>query len=71
MWNSFGGNYVKFENLEGHDLLDFDAYVHITSPIRRLIDLLNIMTLQHSLGLFIFNDQSRSFYNKWTEPDGI
>ena len=48
--------------------MTLDAYTHITSPIRRLVDLLNIMTLQHSLGLFIFNDQSRSFYDKWTEP---
>ena len=71
MWNSFGGNYVKFENIESHDLLDFDAYVHITSPIRRLIDLLNIMTLQHSLGLLEFNEQSELFYKKWTEPDSF
>jgi len=71
MWNSFGGTYVTFDNIEGHDLLDLDAYVHITSPIRRLIDLLNIMTLQHSLGLLTFNDQSRAFYDKWTAPEAF
>ena len=66
MWNSFGGSYVKFEHIQGHDLLEFDAYVHITSPIRRLVDLLNIMTLQSSLGLLEFNESSDAFYKKWT-----
>ena len=56
MWNSFGGNYVQYENIQGHDLLDFAPYVHITSPIRRLIDLLNIMVLQDSLELLAFNE---------------
>ena len=44
--HSFGGKYTKYDNLESHDMLDFDAYVHITSPIRRLPDLLNILKLQ-------------------------
>ena len=51
MWNSFGGKYVKFHEVEGHDMLELDAYIHITSPIRRLVDLLNIMELQKVLGL--------------------
>ena len=33
-------------------MLELDAYVHITSPIRRLVDLLNIMILQDKLGLY-------------------
>ena len=69
MWNSFGGNYVMFENIESHDILDFDAYIHITSPIRRLIDLLNIMVFQNAVGLFAFNEKSKRFYDKWTEED--
>lgn len=71
MWNSFGGNYVQYENIQGHDLLDFDAYVHITSPIRRLIDLLNIMVLQDSLELLAFNEHSNIFYKKWTEKSSF
>ena len=71
MWNSFGGNYVQYENIQGHDLLDLDAYVHITSPIRRLIDLLNIMVLQDSLELLAFNEHSNIFYKKWTEKSSF
>jgi hypothetical protein len=66
MWNSFGGQYVNYENKESHDMLELDAYVHITSPIRRLVDLLNIMAIQDSLGLMTLEDGRLEFYNKWT-----
>ena len=49
-WNSQGGKYSK--DFGQHDMLELDAYVHITSPIRRLVDLLNIMILQDKLGLY-------------------
>lgn len=43
-WLSIYGQYVVFnenqENIE-HSLLNLRTYVHITSPIRRLVDLLN------------------------------
>ena len=51
MWNSSGGQYVKYDNINSHDMLQLDAYVHITSPIRRLVDILNIMIIQDSLNL--------------------
>ena len=66
MWNSTGGSYLKYENMESHDILDLDAYIHITSPIRRLVDLLNIIQLQDSLGIFKFNAKMKDFYNRWT-----
>ena len=40
-------------------------YTHITSPIRRLVDLLNSITLQKHLGLWNFNNNAIEFYNKW------
>ena len=70
-WNSTGGNYVKFENIEGHEILDLDAYVHITSPIRRLVDLLNIIQLQDVLGISKFNEKSLNFYNRWTNKEAF
>ena len=42
-WMSSGGRYVNYDNIAEHQLLDLEAYIHITSPIRRLIDLLNII----------------------------
>ena len=66
MWNSFGGKYVKFNEVEGHDMLELDAYIHITSPIRRLVDLLNIIELQKVLGIVDLSESSEEFYRKWT-----
>ena len=66
MWNSSGRMYCKFENFKSHDFLDFESYVHITSPIRRLVDLLNIIQLQKSLKLTTMSEDAETFYNKWT-----
>ena len=71
MWNSFGGKYCKFKDLESHDMLELDAYVHITSPIRRLVDLLTMLELQRCLGLYNFNENTIIFYNKWTNDSAI
>jgi exoribonuclease R len=71
IWHSFGGKYTKYEKMESHDMLDFDAYVHITSPIRRLPDFLNILKLQDVLGLVKLEGDALDFYNKWTSDKSI
>ena len=68
IWKSTSGQYINGEEVEtikGHDLLDLEAYIHITSPIRRLVDLLNIIQLQENLGLIQLGNQARVFYLKW------
>jgi exoribonuclease R len=53
IWNSTSGQYIDIsadsEVSISHDLLDLEAYIHITSPIRRLVDLLNIIKFQQTL----------------------
>lgn len=65
-WYSSGGNYVKFENTTSHEMLSLDIYVHITSPIRRLVDLLNIIKLQETLGISQMDEKCDKFYERWT-----
>ena len=67
IWQSSSGQYTNFINRENHDLMasSIEDYLHITSPIRRLVDLLNIMKLQHLLKLNKFTDAANNFYNKW------
>ena len=71
IWNSYGGKYCKYIDLERHDMLELDAYVHITSPIRRLVDLLTMMKLQESLKLVEWGEEATSFYNYWTSDTSI
>ena len=43
LWNQMNSQYIPFADSMNsrHDLLDVDHYTHMTSPIRRLVDLLN------------------------------
>ena len=70
-WNSGGGVYCSRDNLSGHEMLKFDAYVHITSPIRRLVDLLNIMQLQTSLGIWRPGEKARAFHDEWSSASSL
>jgi hypothetical protein len=69
IWNSSSGQYLDgsllAENGARHELLDIEAYIHITSPIRRLVDLLNIMKLQQCIGIITLSDNGNAFYTKW------
>jgi exoribonuclease R len=70
MWNSTAGQYINGSELSNgqqtrHDVLDMEAYIHITSPIRRLVDLLNMIQFQKVLGLVSLSEQVNDFYDKW------
>ena len=61
-------NYENDENSDKiirHDMLDLDAYIHITSPIRRLVDLLNIIKFQQVTNIIELSENSDIFYKKW------
>jgi len=76
-WNNAIGQYVLYKDdisLQ-HDMMsiykskndNINAYIHITSPIRRLVDLLNQIQFlcKHSLVDHISHD-AQEFYNKWS-----
>jgi exoribonuclease R len=67
IWNSAAGQYIDVSEIADtrHDLLDFDAYIHITSPIRRLVDLLNMIKFQSTLGIIHLSENTNKFYEKW------
>ena len=71
MWNSSCGQYINGSKIQDtiehirHDVLEMDAYIHITSPIRRLVDLLNIIKFQEIKKLIKLSSNSIGFYDKW------
>lgn len=70
IWNSSSGQYIDINTIKpndvyNHDFLEMDAYLHITSPIRRIIDLLNIIQLQHFLNIGLLSKEAYAFYDVW------
>ena len=67
IWNSGSGQYMDGSEIINtrHELLDMDAYIHITSPIRRLVDLLNMIKFQQVKKVAKLSENSNLFYEKW------
>ena len=67
IWNSASGQYINGSEIVDtrHEILDVEAYIHITSPIRRLVDLLNMIKFQHVTGIIKLSENVDKFYNKW------
>jgi len=67
IWNGAAGQYIDGSEIVDtrHEILDMDAYIHITSPIRRLIDLLNMIKFQKVMGFIQLSENSDIFYEKW------
>ena len=70
LWNSTSAQYINGSDLPNqqltrHDTLDMEAYVHITSPIRRLVDLLNMVQFQKILHMVELSENVNEFYDKW------
>lgn len=68
IWLSSSCQYVDISITDKtitHELLEMDSYIHITSPIRRLVDLLNIIQFQQNEGIFKYSSMSNEFYHNW------
>ena len=66
IWNSSSGQYDLYDDKKEHSMLEIESYIHCTSPIRRLVDLLNMAKLQNNLLLHTYSDIFEAFYDKWT-----
>jgi exoribonuclease R len=67
IWNAncATASYCDYANNKGHAAVGIDTYVHITSPIRRIVDLINITTIQKHLGLMALSIDCERFVGKW------
>ena len=55
IWNSSSGQYILHSDEMKHEILSMDNYIHMTSPIRRLVDLLNMIRFQKNLNLSLIH----------------
>ena len=67
VWTSTTGQYIdgSVETLNTHhELLEVDAYIHMSSPIRRLVDLLNMIQFQRTTQMVELSNAAYSFYDQ-------
>ncbi len=72
IWKKNSSQYIDYSKCTNetdikHEMLEVDSYIHITSPIRRLVDLLNMIRFQINNGMYKFTDKAIEFYNSWTK----
>lgn len=68
-WNSRTGEYAT--QLPDINANIIDTSTHITSPMWRIVDLINITILQQLTRVYIFKTIPPDFINKWTSPAQI
>ena len=65
--NSTAGEYIDINDSQNksvaHEMLGLDSYIHITSPIRRLVDILNIIQFQQNTGMVTLDNMN--FFYRW------
>lgn len=48
-----------------HRALDLSYYTHITSPIRRLVDIINMILFQQQYNIYSFSTSANDFVDSW------
>lgn len=62
-----GGTYSNWEQHIGHEMIGegLDCYVQITSPIRRVVDLINMAIIQDKEKIITLSKSCKLFIDKW------
>jgi exoribonuclease R len=75
IWKNTSGSYTVIDNnLEqklSHNLLKLDVYIHVTSPIRRIVDIINLIQIQENNYMFKFNKEVENFKENWINKINI
>lgn len=66
-WNNASGQYVLYDSalVHIHEIMNTQSYIHITSPIRRLVDLLNQIWFFTTVPNMTVSQESRAFLKDW------
>lgn len=68
-WSNTIGQYVVYDDRHSleHEMMKTVNYIHITSPIRRIIDILNQIWISKSFGIIRnVSMNCENFFNEWT-----
>ena len=67
IWNSSCGQYDLYDERKCHEMLELESYIHCTSPIRRLVDLLNMARLQKNILMVDYSEDFEKFNKYWCD----
>jgi exoribonuclease R len=65
------GEYCLYNYLHSHDALNIEEYCHITSPIRRMSDFINMILLIQILNPKLLNDNAYKFAERWLNEEKV
>ena len=65
------GLYTNQKEIAHHKMLNLQSYIHITSPIRRLVDIVNMILFQQEMKLFVYSKSAIQFVDKWLNQINI
>jgi exoribonuclease R len=65
------GLYTNKKDIAHHKMLNLQSYIHITSPIRRLVDIVNMILFQQEMKLFVYSKPAIQFVDKWLNQINI
>jgi exoribonuclease R len=65
------GLYTNQKEIAHHKMLNLQSYIHITSPIRRLVDIVNMILFQQEMKLFLYSKPAIQFVDKWLNQINI
>lgn len=65
-WNNVSSKYELFGGNILHQIMDVEYYCHITSPIRRIVDIVNqLLFMKYLKNIENLSENSEDFYQKW------
>jgi exoribonuclease R len=71
LWKHNYNALYTLDKYSSHEALGLETYTQITSPIRRMVDLVNMIQIQRQCGLAVFSEPCLWFYNRMTTPSNI
>lgn len=65
------GEYGLYNHIQSHDALNIEQYCHITSPIRRMSDFINMILLIKILNPYLLDEKAYLFAEKWLTEEKV
>ena len=70
-WKNVHSQYVWFNTSIEHEIMDKSEYIHITSPIRRLVDVINQILFLHEIMSVELSSNALRFVEDWKSKLGF